>query len=252
MARPSLLSGIVHRRQDVQEDVSTRLEGRLVLDGKIFDTDRCRLSTISTKGEQIDSWYPGKTHDFGGNVQALFELDGSSIWTSDIELGHTVDNTAARAHVPPTARTRAADPGRCRLRRRRPRCPYPVQAARRRRRTPPRKPHLQHPAALSAQPGRTRLRPAHRTLDHAPADHPQPQPDRRSRPGRPRPGPFRTPPDHLNVSDKTSLAYGLPCTRNTRRREEVIRSRRNHQGSAILWCYDDILPAASADSLCAR
>ncbi|MGI5206034.1 transposase family protein [Spirillospora sp. CA-108201] len=70
--------------------------GHLILDGKIFDTDRCRLSTISVKGEQIDSWYPGKTHDFGGNIQALFEPDGFPIWTSDVEPGHTVDITASR------------------------------------------------------------------------------------------------------------------------------------------------------------
>ncbi|WP_433464086.1 transposase family protein [Spirillospora sp. CA-128828] len=91
--------------------------GHLILDGKIFDTDRCRLSTISVKGEQIDSWYSGKTHDFGGNVQALFEPDGFPIWTSDVEPGHTVDITAARAHVLPAARPAAhalpilADPG---------------------------------------------------------------------------------------------------------------------------------------------
>ncbi|MFC5187219.1 transposase family protein [Actinomadura harenae] len=76
----------------------------LILDGKIFDTDRCRLTTTSVKGEQIDSWYSGKTHDFGGNVQALFEPDGLPIWTSDVEPGHTVDITAARAHVLPAAR----------------------------------------------------------------------------------------------------------------------------------------------------
>src|SRR4029453_12804799 len=37
----------------------------VVLDGKVFDTDRCRAKTISRKGEQIDLWYAGKTHDFG-------------------------------------------------------------------------------------------------------------------------------------------------------------------------------------------
>lgn len=76
----------------------------LILDGKIFDTDRCRTTTTSVKGEQIDAWYSGKTHDFGGNVQALFEPDGFPIWTSDVEPGHTVDITAARAHVLPAAR----------------------------------------------------------------------------------------------------------------------------------------------------
>lgn len=89
----------------------------LVLDGKIFDTDRCRMKTVSVKGEQIDEWYSGKTADFGGNVQALFEPDGFPIWTSDVEPGGVVDIEAARAHVLPAAypATRAipilADPG---------------------------------------------------------------------------------------------------------------------------------------------
>jgi DDE superfamily endonuclease/Helix-turn-helix of DDE superfamily endonuclease len=89
----------------------------LVLDGKIFDTDRCRMKTISVKGEQIDEWYSGKTADFGGNVQALCEPGGFPIWTSDVEPGGVVDIKAARTHVLPAAypATRAmpilADPG---------------------------------------------------------------------------------------------------------------------------------------------
>ena len=42
----------------------------LILDGKVVDTDRCREKTVSRKGEAIDLWYAGKTHDFGGNIQA--------------------------------------------------------------------------------------------------------------------------------------------------------------------------------------
>jgi hypothetical protein len=75
----------------------------LILDGKVFDTDRCRLKTTSVKGEQIDIWYSGKTHDFGGNIQALFEPDGFPIWTGDVEPGHTADIQAARTHVLPAA-----------------------------------------------------------------------------------------------------------------------------------------------------
>ena len=44
----------------------------LILDGKVVDTDRCREKTLSRKGKDIDLWYSGKTHDFGGNIQALF------------------------------------------------------------------------------------------------------------------------------------------------------------------------------------
>ena len=49
----------------------------LILDGKVVDTDRCREKTLSRKGMVIDLWYAGKTHDFGGNIQALFYRPGS-------------------------------------------------------------------------------------------------------------------------------------------------------------------------------
>jgi hypothetical protein len=90
---------------------------RLFLDGKIFDSDRCRLKTVSVKGEAIDEWYSGKTGDFGGNVQALCEPGGLPIWTSDVEPGGVVDIQAARTHVLPAAYPHAktlpilADPG---------------------------------------------------------------------------------------------------------------------------------------------
>ena len=44
----------------------------LILDGKVAGTGRCREKTSSRKGKTIDLWYSGKTHDFGGNIQALF------------------------------------------------------------------------------------------------------------------------------------------------------------------------------------
>jgi hypothetical protein len=89
----------------------------LIVDGKVFDTDRCRLKTTSVKGEQIDAWYAGKTSDFGGNVQALFAPNGFPLWTSDVEPGGVADIDAARAHVLPAAYPHArtmpilADPG---------------------------------------------------------------------------------------------------------------------------------------------
>ena len=49
----------------------------LILDGKVVDTDRCREKTLSRKGKTIDLWFAGKTHDFGGNIQALFTRPGS-------------------------------------------------------------------------------------------------------------------------------------------------------------------------------
>jgi hypothetical protein len=89
----------------------------LILDGKVVDTDRCRTKTVSVKGEQIDAWSAGKTHDFGGNVQALFEPDGFPIWSSDVAPGGVVDIQAARWNVLPAAYPAArtmpilADPG---------------------------------------------------------------------------------------------------------------------------------------------
>ncbi|MEO3807275.1 transposase family protein [Nonomuraea sp. B1E8] len=89
----------------------------LILDGKIFDSDRCRITTTSVKGETIDAWFSGKTGDFGGNIQALCEPGGFPIWTSDVEPGGVVDIEAARCHVLPAVYPRThtmpvlADPG---------------------------------------------------------------------------------------------------------------------------------------------
>jgi hypothetical protein len=59
----------------------------LILDGKVVDTDQCREKTVSRKGKTIDAWYSGKTHDFGGNVQALFYPSGIPLWISDVLPG---------------------------------------------------------------------------------------------------------------------------------------------------------------------
>ncbi len=71
----------------------------LILDGKVIDTDRLGVKTLSKKGKTIDAWYSGKTHDFGGNIQALTRPDGFPIWISPVEPGSVHDLTAARAHV---------------------------------------------------------------------------------------------------------------------------------------------------------
>ena len=71
----------------------------LILDGKLFATDRLGEQTASVKGEQIDAWYSGKHREPGGNVQAVMEPDGFPLWVSQVEPGSTHDITAARAHV---------------------------------------------------------------------------------------------------------------------------------------------------------
>ena len=63
----------------------------LVLDGKVVDTDRLRVKKLSKKDKTIDAWYSGKTHDIGGNIQALFRPDGLPIWISPVEPGSIHD-----------------------------------------------------------------------------------------------------------------------------------------------------------------
>jgi hypothetical protein len=71
----------------------------VILDGKIFPTDRLAEKTTSVKGEQIDLWYSGKAHEHGGNIQALLAPDGFPLWVSEVEPGSVHDLTAAREHV---------------------------------------------------------------------------------------------------------------------------------------------------------
>lgn len=71
----------------------------VILDGKVFSSDRLGEKTTSVKGEQIDLWYSGKAHEPGGNIQALMAPNGFPMWVSDVEPGSVHDLTAARAHV---------------------------------------------------------------------------------------------------------------------------------------------------------
>jgi hypothetical protein len=71
----------------------------VILDGKVIDSNRCAQKTISKKGETIDAWYSGKTHDFGGNIQAVMRPDGFPIWVSDVEPGSVHDLRVAREHA---------------------------------------------------------------------------------------------------------------------------------------------------------
>ncbi|MFI0471076.1 transposase family protein [Saccharopolyspora sp. 5N102] len=71
----------------------------VILDGKIFSSDRVNEKTLSVKGTEIDRWYSGKTRGQGGNIQALTQPDGFPIWVSDVEPGSVHDITAADKHV---------------------------------------------------------------------------------------------------------------------------------------------------------
>jgi len=83
---------------DALTEVAEQGWSHVVLDGKIFRTDRCAETTTSTKGETINAWYSGKHRAPGGNVQAVLRPDGHPIWTSDVLPGHLHDLTCARTN----------------------------------------------------------------------------------------------------------------------------------------------------------
>jgi hypothetical protein len=84
---------------DALQQVAEQGWSHVIVDGKLFRTDRVAETTTSTKGATINTWYAGKQRDFGGNVQAVMRPDGFPIWTSPVLAGHHHDITAARAHV---------------------------------------------------------------------------------------------------------------------------------------------------------
>jgi hypothetical protein len=55
----------------------------IILDGKLFDTDRLAETTTNVNDATIDAWYSGKHRDFGANIQAVMRPDGLPIWTSN-------------------------------------------------------------------------------------------------------------------------------------------------------------------------
>ena len=87
------------RAPDLHEALErAREEGTpfVILDGKLFSTDRLDEQVTSVNGEAIDAWYSGKHHRPGGNVQAVIRPDGLPIWVSDVAPGHLHDLTVAR------------------------------------------------------------------------------------------------------------------------------------------------------------
>jgi hypothetical protein len=82
----------------------------VILDGKVFETDRCCESVTSVKSEQIDAWYSGKARRHGGNIQAVTRPDGLPLWVGPAEPGSVHDITTARWHALP-ALYRAASLG---------------------------------------------------------------------------------------------------------------------------------------------
>jgi hypothetical protein len=182
----------------------------LVLDGKLFSTDRLGEQTTSVKGERIDARYSGKHREQGGNVQALMEPNGFPLWFSEVEPGSTHDITAAREHVL-GALYRAYS-----------RLDLPTPAdggyggAGIGVHTPIGQPagnqtpdadNRTYNALLRGLrcPGRTRLRAPPRPPAGTPPHHHQPAQDRHHRQSRTRPHPFRTRPTGLKVGEITSV-----------------------------------------------
>jgi hypothetical protein len=80
----------------------------VILDGKVFESDRCSEPVTSVKGEQIDAWYSGKARRHGRNVQAVTRPDGLPLWVGPAEPGSVHDVTAARWHALPALYRAAA------------------------------------------------------------------------------------------------------------------------------------------------
>ncbi|MEU8658104.1 transposase family protein [Actinoplanes philippinensis] len=68
----------------------------VIIDGRLFDSDRSSETTTSVNGKTIDAWYSGKHRDFGANIQAVMLTDDLPIWAADAMPGHLHDLTCAR------------------------------------------------------------------------------------------------------------------------------------------------------------
>src|SRR4051794_4390628 len=215
----------------------------VIVDGKVFRTDRCADTTTSAKGTTIHSWYSGKHRAFGGNVQAVMRPDRHPILNSQGVTRHHHHMTAAPdAHLlralflaaspvglptpphrghhcrPRRAPARGlvlggvavgpAHPRRRRLSRRWPRHPRPLQAARRRERPCRRSSGIQRAAARSPGAGRTRLRPTHPTLAGPATHHRKPFANRRHHRR-------RTHADRIRTTRPTPILLRSPHCRQT-------------------------------------
>lgn len=97
--RDEVVKVLAEQAPDLHEALAEVAEqgwSHVILDGKVFRTDRVAETTTSAKGKTINSWYSGKHRAPGGNVQAVMRPDGQPIWTSQVVAGHVHDLTAAR------------------------------------------------------------------------------------------------------------------------------------------------------------
>ena len=171
----------------------------VILDGKVFRTDRCAQLTTNRDGKPVHAWYSGKHRCFGGNIQAVMRPDGLPLWTSPVTEGRTHDLTmAAELHILAALYWAADQLGLPTLadlgyHGTAPRHPHPGQTPHRQHPAHPRPTGLQPAPTRTTRPRRTRLRPADRPVESPTPHHRQPQPHRHPRPSRPNPDPLRTP-----------------------------------------------------------
>ncbi|MCY9784559.1 transposase family protein [Nocardiopsis sp. EMB25] len=94
----AVLAAQVPDLHEVLEQARHTPDGFLVLDGKLFPSDRCAEPGPTGRS---DLWCNGHKRHHGGTVQFLADAIGEPLWVSDVEPGSTSDITAARIHVLP-------------------------------------------------------------------------------------------------------------------------------------------------------
>jgi hypothetical protein len=97
--RDEVIDVLAAQAPDLHEalaEVAAQGWSHVIVDGKVFRTDRTAETTTSVKGTEINTWYSGKHRAFGGNVPAIMRPDGLPVWVSDVVAGHHHDLTAAR------------------------------------------------------------------------------------------------------------------------------------------------------------
>lgn len=199
---PDLRTALDHARQAGISHLS--------LDGVVIPTGRCK-----TPGPTKDaySWWSGKIHARGGDIQVLTLPDGRPLWTSPVRPSRDHDITAARIHrliEPLSTLARAGLPTLADL-------GYegepdafvlPIKTPKNREpRTDRRPENRQQAPARHPRPGRTRPRPAHHAISSPASYHTGPlahRPRHRRRTGPTQP---RTRPPHPDISHSVTDDY---------------------------------------------
>jgi hypothetical protein len=93
-----VLAATTPRLHDALSQAATDGYTYIILDGKVFTSDRCATTVIGKKNKPVHAWYSGKHRAFGANIQAIIRPDGLPLWTSEVTHGRLHDSTAAAEH----------------------------------------------------------------------------------------------------------------------------------------------------------